>query len=233
MAKAEDLSKKVFGYLKVKEKSDDHVSKSGQKKVCWLCECQLCGNEKVVTAQDLKRGTVISCGCYQSYKGKLSRNKKVCIICGKKFECPPSDKTVTCSSECRKEYAKQRNTGRIFSDESKKKISEKANGRDLSELQPIAVEAAKRSPNSGRFETNVNAIDWHLISPEGKHYYFHSLNLWLRENCLELFGCEPDRREYNNVRSGLSGAKRAMLGRKYPCCTYKGWQVIPTNDDKI
>ena len=107
MAKAEDLSKKVFGYLKVKEKSDDHVSKSGQKKVCWLCECQLCGNEKVVTAQDLKRGTIISCGCYQSYKGKQIRNKKICIICGKEFECPPSNKTVTCSNECRKEYAKQ------------------------------------------------------------------------------------------------------------------------------
>ena len=45
MAKAEDLSGKIFGYLRVKERVNDHISKSGQKKVCWLCECQLCGNE--------------------------------------------------------------------------------------------------------------------------------------------------------------------------------------------
>ena len=160
------------------------------------------------------------------------RNKKNCIVCGKAFECPPSNKTVTCSKECRKEYAKLRNVGKILPDDVKKKMSEKAKGRDLSSLQPIAVEAAKHSPNSGRFETNVNAIDWHLISPEGNHYYFHSLSLWLRENCLELFGCEPDSRAYTNARAGLSNAKRAMLGKEYPCCTYKGWRVIPTDDDK-
>ena len=160
------------------------------------------------------------------------RNKKNCIVCGKTFECPPSNKTVTCSKECRKEHARQRNIGKVLSDDVKKKMSNKAKGRDMSELQQLAVEAAKRSPNSGRFETNVNAINWHLISPEGKHYSFHSLNLWLRENCLELFGCEPDSRGYTNVRAGLSNAKRAMLGKKYPCCTYKGWRVIPTNDDR-
>lgn len=161
----------------------------------------------------------------------MKRNYKTCIICGIKFPCPQSSKKVTCSKECQKIYAVKRNTGRIFSDEAKKKISEKAKERDLSELQPIAVEAAKRSPNSGRFETNINAKDWHLISPEGKHYYFHSLNYWLRENGLELFGCMPDSREYNNVRSGIANAKRAAMGKKYPCCTYKGWKVIPTEYD--
>ena len=231
MAKAEDLSGKNFGYLRVKKRACDHVSKSGQKKVCWLCECQLCGKEKIITAQELKRGTTISCGCYKSYRGKLNRNRKSCIICGKSFESPPSDKTATCSIECRKEYARRRKKGKTLSDDAKRKISEKAKGRDLSALQPIAVEAAKQSPNSGRFETNVNAIDWHLISPEGKHYFFHSLSFWLRENGLELFGCKPDSKEWKNVRSGLSNAKRAMLGKKYPCCTYKGWQVIPTESD--
>ena len=232
MANAEDLTGMEFGFLKVLYRSDDCVSRSGQKKVRWMCECMLCGKRKPVNAQDLKRGSAVSCGCYQAVRGKGIRNKKICIVCGKTFERPPSNKTVTCSNECRKEYAKQRSTGRVFSDESKKRISEKAKGRDLSELQPVAVEAAKCSPNSGRFETNVNAIDWHLISPEREHYYFHSLSLWLRENSLELFGCIPDSKEFNNVRSGLSNAKRAMLGKKYPCCTYKGWQVIPTEDDK-
>lgn len=217
--------------MKAIERVADHVSKSGQRKVRWKCVCLLCGKEKEINAQDLKRGSVISCGCYQSYKGKLNRNKKVCLMCGKEFESPASDKTVTCSDRCRKEYARIRKIGKPLSDNTRKKISNKSKGRDLSKLQPIAVEAAKQSPNSGRFETNINSIDWHLISPEGKHYYFRSLNLWLREYGKELFGCDPDSREYNNVRSGLSGAKRAMLGKNYPCCTYKGWQVIPTDND--
>lgn len=49
---------------------------------------------------------------------------------------------------------------------------------------------------------------------------------------MELFGVDPDSREFLNVRAGLSGAKRAMMGENYGCTTYKGWQVIPTDNDK-
>lgn len=160
------------------------------------------------------------------------RNQKTCVICGKLFYSPTSDKTVTCSIECRKQHAKNRSANRKFSEETKKKISEKAKGRDMADLQIKATLAAMKSEKSGRFTTNINAKDWHLISPEGKHYYFHSLNFWLRENCRELFGCEPDSREFNNVRSGLSGAKRATIGKSpYGCTTYKDWRVIPTNEE--
>ena len=69
----------------------------------------------------------------------------------------------------------------------------------------LGTPAAQKSPKSGKFLTNVNAKDWHLISPDGK--------------------------EFKNVSTGLSGAKRAMLGRNYGCCTYKGWKVIPTEHD--
>lgn len=233
MAKAEDLTGREFGFLKVLYRTDDHISRSGQKKVRWMCECMLCGNCKPVNAQDLKRGSAVSCGCYQAVRGSETRNKKICVVCGKIFECPPSDKTVTCSDECRRINARNRRSGKKLPEETRKKISESAKGRDMTGMQAAGTAAAQASPKSGRFETNVNAIDWHLISPEGKHYYFHSLSFWLRENGFELFGCEPDSREFNNVRSGISNAKRAMLGKKYPCCTYKGWQVIPTEyDDK-
>lgn len=95
----------------------------------------------------------------------------------------------------------------------------------------LGTPAAQKSPKSGKFLTNINAKDWHLISPDGKEYKFHSLNYWLRENGDKLFGCAPDSKEFKNVSTGLSGAKRAMLGRNYGCCTYKGWKVIPTEHD--
>lgn len=167
----------------------------------------------------------------------MERNVKKCIICGKEFFSPPSAKKVTCSLECQKIYAKKRRTGQKLSEKTRRKISDSSRGRDMTELWKNAIEAAAKSPKSGRFETNASAIDWHLISPEGKHYKFHSLQFWLRENCRELFGCEPDSKQFNNVRSGLANAKRAMLGKispnQRPCCTYKGWQVIPTESDEI
>ena len=159
----------------------------------------------------------------------MSKNQKICVVCGRPFDCPPSDKTVTCSKECSRINKSQTHKGKSnrWSDDSRKKL------KDLGQTDNLrrGTDAAKKSFRSGRFETNINAIDWHLISPEGKHYHFHSLNFWLRENCRELFGIEPDSREFLSARSGLSGAKRAMLGGRYGCTTYKGWRVIPTEED--
>ncbi len=231
MAKAENLTGKRYGYLEVEERAEDHIAKSGQRKVRWRCKCVLCGKHKEVNAQDLKKGRVISCGCCKESKERWTRNKKTCVICGKEFESPPSDRTVTCSKGCSAEHHRRIKSEKEVPLSVRQKISESAKGRDMSLIQKAGTEAAKESPNSGRFETNVNAIDWHLISPDNKHYYFKSLNNWLRENCEELFGCKPDSRECKNVASGLRGAKRAMLGKNYGCCTYKGWQVIPTDDD--
>lgn len=165
----------------------------------------------------------------------MAKNLKTCPECGKTFECPPSSKKVTCSKECQKRHAQKRQTGIRRSEETKLKISRATKGRNMSNLQVRAIEAVKKSPKAGRFETNLNAKDWHLVSPEGKHYRFHSLNFWLRENCKELFGFDPDSRQYKNAVSGLCQAKRAVLGKtpegQRPCYTYKGWEVIPTEDD--
>lgn len=233
---ANDLTGKKFGYLKVEKREGTHVSLSGQKKALWKCECLLCGNKTVTTSGALVSGTTKSCGCLMKHKGKMARNKKICEICGKEFECPPSSNKVTCSGECRREKARRRKIGTKLTEHQKNIISQ-ANKNISEERKEIrernrrtATEAAKKSPKSGKFITHKDAIDWHLISPEGKHYQFHSLNYWLRENAEELFGCKTER-ELNNVRTGLSGAKRAMMGGSYRCLTYKGWQVIPTEDD--
>lgn len=230
MAKAEDLTGREFGKIKVLKRAKDRATPSGQKRIFWACECSICGKKREISAQALKRGNYRPCTCITTSVNAKRRNFKICVECRKTFASPPSSKTVTCSIECRKIHAKHRQTGVKRSTETKLKISEKAKERDMSELQPVGTAAAKASPKSGRFITNINAKDWHLISPDGKHYYFRSLNFWLRENCREFFGCEPDSREYINVASGLRNAKRAVLGGKYPCCTYKGWQVIPINN---
>ena len=158
------------------------------------------------------------------------KNKKICVVCGRSFDCPPSDKTVTCSKECSRinKSRTHKDKSNSWTTESRQKLKDLGQTDNLK----LGTEAAKKSPKSGRFTTNINAIDWHLISPEGQHYYFHSLNFWLRENCRELFGVEPDSRGFLNARSGLSGAKRAMLGGKYGCTTYKGWKVMPTETDR-
>ena len=103
------------------------------------------------------------------------------------------------------------------------------------EMQKAATEAAKKSPKSGRFESNVSAIDWHLVSPDGIHYQFHSLRNWLRENGKKFFDVEPDTRQFENVIYGLSRVKKSMMGTlppgQRPGYTHKGWRVIPTDDD--
>ena len=157
------------------------------------------------------------------------KSTKTCVVCGKTFPCFPSDKTVTCGKECSKIHRSRIHTGlsNKWSEESRARKTAQGKTANLA----LGTPAAQKSPKSGKFLTNINAKDWHLISPDGKEYKFHSLNYWLQENGDKLFGCAPDSKEFKNVSTGLSGAKRAMLGRNYGCCTYKGWKVIPTEHD--
>lgn len=141
----------------------------------------------------------------------------------------------TISRECRLKYLSQNHKGLKMSAATREKMAaSRKKVPNSAEIQRMATEAAKKSPKSGRFITNKAAIDWHLVSPEGEHFHIHSLAFWLREN-HEMFGVEPDTREFKNVISGLSRVKRAMLGKigdgQRPCATYKGWSVIPTDYD--
>lgn len=63
--KAQDLKGHVFGRLTVKEKAEPYVSPKGSKKTRWICSCE-CGGSTIVTSADLKRGDVVSCGCYKT-----------------------------------------------------------------------------------------------------------------------------------------------------------------------
>ena len=168
----------------------------------------------------------------------MPKNIKKCVICGKEYYCSPSRNVATCSRECRLIHLSQTHKGSKRSDDTKRKMSEARllNPRNA-EIQKHATEAAKKSLKAGRFETNRAAIDWHLVSPDGEHFYIHSLSFWLRENCNKYFGVEPDSKQFFNIISGLSRVKRSMLGKikkeNRPCFSYKGWRVIPTDYDEL
>lgn len=68
-----DLRGMKFGRLTVVDQADDYVGNNGKHYAKWLCQCE-CGNRLSVRQDALKRGGVISCGCWQ--RELTSINKK-------------------------------------------------------------------------------------------------------------------------------------------------------------
>lgn len=107
MATAEDIVGRRYGRYVVLSKSDKRIG----GKAYWLCQCD-CGTEKVVCGQHLRRGLIVSCGCFNrelvtatlvasNYKGdeityytahdrvKVARgsaSRQACVDCGGKAE---------------------------------------------------------------------------------------------------------------------------------------------------
>ena len=153
----------------------------------------------------------------------MDKNIKICVICGRPFGCPPSSKKITCSAECSRIRKMQSHTGKRnqWSDESRDKLR----ARGQTENLKLGTDAAKKSPKSGRFETNVNAKIWKLTSPEGKVYICKNLVLWCRNNC-NLFGFDSTEQNARKIRAGLTHAKRGAQGKQTArSCTYKGWKA--------
>lgn len=82
--KAEDLKDKEFGNLKVIKKTD---KKDSNGSIIWHCLCK-CGNYTDVSANNLKKGRVVSCGCFAREKAKENlkiayrKNKKYAFVNG-------------------------------------------------------------------------------------------------------------------------------------------------------
>jgi hypothetical protein len=60
-----DLTGQRFGRLVV----DAYASKNRNRNAAWFCKCD-CGNEKVVLAINLRKGTTKSCGCLRRDLGR-------------------------------------------------------------------------------------------------------------------------------------------------------------------
>ena len=64
----QDLTNKTFGFLTVINRTENLIQ-GNQQKTAWLCKCQ-CGNTCIVTAENLKTGNTMSCGCKKFSKGE-------------------------------------------------------------------------------------------------------------------------------------------------------------------
>ena len=82
MSKLIDLTNQKFGLLTVKEKDENRLTNSGSY---WICECK-CGNIKSIKSSSLRRGEIISCGCYRiSQLAKTKRIQSEEAMIGKRF----------------------------------------------------------------------------------------------------------------------------------------------------
>ena len=76
-----DLTGQRFGRLTVIKEADKYISPQRLKFVQWLCKCD-CGNDTIVLATNLKKGTTKSCGCYNIEQAKKRLFKD---LTGQKF----------------------------------------------------------------------------------------------------------------------------------------------------
>ena len=91
MGQFQDLTGQQFGRLTVLHRAMDCYSKSGIKKIMWLCKCD-CGNTKEVSSNSLTNGTTSSCGCLKKellakrnketakWKGDTAQHKRLANI---------------------------------------------------------------------------------------------------------------------------------------------------------
>ncbi len=58
------LAGQMYGESLILRRGKDHIGPTGRKRVRWECLCLLCGKVFIARTDVLKRGDIISCGCY-------------------------------------------------------------------------------------------------------------------------------------------------------------------------
>ncbi len=154
---------------------------------------------------------------------------KNCLVCGKEFQASPSAKKVTCSKECMKIRRKQVSQGRKIPSTTIAALSSSAKQRGFTENLKKGTPAAMASPKSGRFETNVSAKSWILISPSGKRYECRNLMCFIRKNshlfCID--GSNDD--EVRRISAGFRTIKGNMTHNRRGH-SYHGWTLELTSE---
>lgn len=144
---------------------------------------------------------------------------KKCVICGREFKSPPSDKVVTCSPECRSERARRAVIKRGGADilhvpEIYKKIKENPNTKSrMKKLQEIATSASMQLPGSQKGIQNRTSKLWILVDPSGHKRAAINITQFIRENA-DSFGIEPDdEKSVRNICSGFQAIARTISGK--------------------
>ena len=151
-----------------------------------------------------------------------------CVICGKPFDCYPSDNRVTCSKDCRRE--RQRRIVKAHPVKWSKEAKARASGRGQTENLKLGVSSAQHSPVAGRFETNQEAKIWTLVDPAGNEIVARNLLLWAREN-TDRFQKPPGDKSARQIAAGFRAiaqtlaGNRGVPGKPRGALTYLGWSL--------
>lgn len=241
-AKLPDLTGQAFGLRSViaPAESDKH----GRKR--YLCRCT-CGKERIVFADNLRRGVSTSCGHTgiakraESLRGKNygpPAATRPCVICGKTFRAPPSSSKVTCSPDCSSAYHSRIRMGRKRLWAESKKIHAKEAAARTGNLKN-GTAAALQNPLNQRGPQNRVAKTWHLQDPDGNSVTVVNLLDWARKHAKDYFGMEPTDTSANHISSGFQNLKRSMEGKlrakngsPRTVSTYKGWTLLAWEDKK-
>lgn len=142
---------------------------------------------------------------------------KQCVICGKKFKSPPSDKVVTCSPACRSERARRSAIarGNIFQtpENIRKRQESPKRKAHIKRLQVIASNAAMELPGGQKGIQNRTSKLWILVDSSGNKHAAINLTQFIRDNA-EAFGITPcDERSIHNIEIGFCAVSRTVSGR--------------------
>ena len=166
-----------------------------------------------------------------SSRSRKALRPRVCPVCRVTFEAPANSTRYACTAPCAASLHAQAmaSIDEMWTGEGRKvRIARERRERGL-RLQPVGVAAAKLSPRSGRFETNVNASIWIVIDPTGYRRKVRNLRLWCSKN-EDLFAPHDWRDAYAGLRQvakWLRGTADEQIS------TWRGWTLadIPTPPD--
>lgn len=136
----------------------------------------------------------------------------------------PSLDQLACSSIHRRR--KHLGVSNTWSDEARER--KRAAGRPAT--LTLGTPAARISPRSGPYETNINAKTWIVISPTGEEYTVRNLRLWCDSNA-NLFAPHEPRKAIGGLRqvaAWLAGKRRRQVSQ------WRGWTLkdMPVPGDK-
>lgn len=89
------------------------------------------------------------------------------------------------------------------------------------QVEPHLHKGPYTHPHVGHFSTNLNALEWHLISPTGEEYSFKNILLWAEEheNLLPVF---PKTGQRVKTRTFVREMRRVKSGETK---NYRGWKL--------